>query len=170
MVDFDMLSFRLVRRFSIFAMLSLVLASCGSSSSNVVVTKPTNSSFVGKVTNSYDSKISVGAPVSVIQPSSPNLNLRGAEVITKGGAIFASQFDGATSHVYVRPAPKDNFSDLSSINGEVIQLQFPSQSNGFALVLNQNSNSPNSTPPTVVACQLLDTWKRSSSHRQRQAT
>ncbi|MDA8276818.1 MAG: hypothetical protein M0Z45_01265 [Actinomycetota bacterium] len=145
MVDFGMLSFRLMRSLSIFALLSLVLASCGSSETNAVTDRPTNKVLVGKVTNSYESKISVGAPVSVTQPSSPNLNLHGAEVITKDGAIFASQFDGATSHVYVRPAPKDNFSDLSSINGEIIQLQFPSQSNGFALVLNQNSNSPNST-------------------------
>ncbi len=145
MVDFGMLSFRLTRSLSIFALLGLVLASCGSSKTNAVANRPANKVLVGKVTNSYESKISVGAPVSVTRPSSPNLNLRGAEVITKDGAIYASQFNGTTSQIYVLPAPKDNFTDLSSITGEVIQLQFLSQSYGFALALNQNANSPNTT-------------------------
>ena len=66
-------------------------------------------------------------------------------MITKYGAIFTSQFDGSKSVIYESSAPEDNFSNLSSISGEIIQLQFPSQRHGFALVLNQNAGATNTT-------------------------
>lgn len=132
--------FRLSGTSALIVLLTMVLASCGSNKS----VSPPKSSLtkvpLSKVLRSYTPKINVGSPVNVNWGNTPILNLSGAVDITKFGSIYRAEFNGSTSQIFVRPTPKSNFAALGTIDGEIIQLQFPSQKYGFALVRNPSSN------------------------------
>ena len=138
----------------VFLPLIAVLAGCGPASTTPTISPVVQSKTPGKVLATEFPKIQQASAVGVNWGNSPNLNLQGTKLITRFGATYVTELVGARSQLFVRTTPKSNWNNLGYLPGNVLQLDFPSSNDGFAISQTQ-TQEPGST--------LLDLYSTSNA-------
>ncbi len=134
----------------------IVLAACGSAS-KVAIHQPVVSDLrAGKLLSTRSPKIETAQAVGINWGNSPNLNLRGARLITRFGATYVAEFNGTISQLFVRSTPGSTWKHLGELPGNALQLDFPTPVDGFALV---QSEAPGSAVSLYSTTDGAKTWK-----------
>ncbi len=124
----------------VFLPLIAVLAGCGPASTTPAISPVAQSKTPGKLLATEFPKIQQASAVGVNWGNLPNLNLQGTKLITRFGATYVTELVGARSQLFVRTTPKSNWNNLGYLPGNVVQLDFPSSNDGFAITQNQTQN------------------------------
>ncbi|WP_298447826.1 hypothetical protein [Ferrimicrobium sp.] len=116
-----------------FLPLIALLASCGSPRTTLNAKPIVQNKTPGKLLATEYPKIKLASAIGINWGNSPNLNLQGTKLITKFGATYVTGLVGAKSQLFVRTTPKSRWDNLGNLPGDVVQLDFPSSYDGFAL-------------------------------------
>ena len=142
--------------FLAFLPLLILLTSCGTSSATVPTKSAVQITTPGKLLATEFPTIRQASAVGIKWGNLPNLNLQGTKLITRFGATFVTDFEGSQSQLFVRATPKSSWDNLGYLPGDVVQLDFPSFNDGFALV---QAMGPDSVLDLYSTSDAAKTWK-----------
>ncbi|MCL5053126.1 hypothetical protein [Ferrimicrobium acidiphilum] len=149
---------RRLRQIASLALLPLIalLASCGSPGATPIAKPVVQNKTPGKLLATKFPTIKLASAVTINWGNSPNLNLQGAKLITRFGVTYITELVGAKSQLFVRTTPKSSWDNLGNLPGDVVQLDFPSPNDGFALA---ETNGPGSVLDLYSTSDAGRSWK-----------